>query len=478
MSAKRAKIAFGAFFAVMWVFLPHDAQAVVLQGVHNYYDENISAGAQQGQAFTGIDDLESISLYTVRIKTGGSDLPDKALNVYNVQCYEDSTQTTPCPDGSGSLDGSGYIKWNLGDCIGFTTTSSNIPMNTCNVGAGSVPREIFATAFITVPYLAEQRVTLNPMATTTHNFNPNWYYFFNVAPVAYPGHTFGDKFQIKGSLSNVYPTTSFVYLSGTSTTMADMYFEYGYPGETVPGEYEPGATTPAPKNIEILEPTYGTTTATTTFMVQVKYKTPLSLDFRPSTTRHFRIVDALTGEIDYQYNVTLGANESENVTITATATALIGSKFIRAMYLDMNGNAYSEIDEIFFNVATNTYFGATGRITPRDTTGTQSQLDCTTFDIGCQFQKALQFLFVPSSDTLDRFSSLWQSLQDKKPFGYVTVTINQLKALDTTGAQAFDLGTIPFMDSIFTPFRTLFAGILWALFAIYFYTNRLRHLDI
>lgn len=237
-------------------------------------------------------------------------------------------------------------------------------------------------------------------------------------------------------------------------------------------------TVPVNKNIEILNPTYGTTTATTTFQTKIKFKTPFSIDFRATTTRHFEIVDALTGELNYSYNVTVPANSSENIQITATTTTTEGSKYIRAMYLDLNGGIYSEVDEVFFNVATNTYFQATGLLTPKSTAQELTQIDCDTFDIGCQFQKAITFLIYPSPDILDKFSNLWQNIAEKRPFGYVTQTIAQLKELNTSGLTAFDLGTVPFMEYIFTPFRTLVASILWALFAIYFYRNRLIHLDI
>lgn len=237
-------------------------------------------------------------------------------------------------------------------------------------------------------------------------------------------------------------------------------------------------TVPITKNIEIFKPTYGTTTASTTFQVQVRYKTPFSLDFRPTTTRHFEIVDAVTGELDYSYDVILEANSGENLIINATTTTDSGSKFIRAMYLDQNGGIYSEVDEVFFNVATNTYYANTGLETPNSSPTGLTQIDCGTFEFGCQIQKALTFLFVPSNTVLDKFKNLWQTIAEKKPFGYVTMTISQLEALDSSGATAFDLGTIPFMDSIFTPFRDLIAGILWALFAIFFYQNRLKHLDI
>jgi len=239
------------------------------------------------------------------------------------------------------------------------------------------------------------------------------------------------------------------------------------------------ATTPSNKNIRIIEPTQNETVATSTYRVEVYFNSGLVfLDSRPTTTRHFEIVDAVTGELQYSYDVLLEANAQESATFNDFVTTPIGSKFIRAMYLDEQGNVYSEVDEKFFNVATNTYLMATGLSSPDQSPGTLTQIDCGLFEFGCQIQKALTFLFIPPENALDKFTNLWQTIAEKKPFGYFTVTINQLKSLDSTGATAFSLGTVPFMDTIFTPFRTLIASILWALFAIYFYKRRLIHLDI
>jgi hypothetical protein len=237
-------------------------------------------------------------------------------------------------------------------------------------------------------------------------------------------------------------------------------------------------TVPIEKNIEIINPTYGTTTASTTFSYEIRFKTPFSIDFRPTTTRTVVITDAITGNIDYISTTTIPALASENIILNRTATTTQGSKYIRAYYSDQNGGIYSEIDEVFFNVATNTYYALTGLLSPRDNTSDLSQIDCTLFDVGCQFQKAITFLFLPPQNSLDKWSNLWQTIAEKKPFGYFTVTINQLEQLDVSGSSAFDLGTIPFMDAIFTPFRTLMETILWSIFAIYFYQRRLINLDI
>lgn len=230
--------------------------------------------------------------------------------------------------------------------------------------------------------------------------------------------------------------------------------------------------------INILKPVYGTTTASTTIDIEVSFSTPFSIDFRPETIRKIEILDAVTLESQLVLTDNVAANTAENFVFSTSTTLTPGSKFIRAGYYTTDDILYSELAESFFSVATNTYFISTGLNNPRENPSGLSQIDCATFDVGCQFQKALVFLFYPPSDSLNRFANIWQSIRDKKPFGYVTVTIDELTGLDSNATPAFDLGTVPFMDSIFTPFKTLLSGILWALFFIYWYHRRLKTLEI
>jgi len=433
----------------MWVLLPAEASAEYVAPLSmNYQIETCSPDGQP------VDD-------------GNGYLQ----NSNNYNSCPIATTTRPYVDVSNKKNADGY-RWWVFSRYGVGTGQGMYLQNEQNEGYSIPPPRVWATTTTDNGYYPFDdasnllREVFQGLPSITQFDYDNWRMYSFGSGTAYPGPY---AYIVAYTNDNLY------YINTRAELYA--YLDTLYAPTPPTGTTTP-PTLPVPKNIEILSPAYGDTTATTTYGVQIKYKTPFTLDFRPTTTRHFRIIDALTGEIQYQYNVLLEANSGENITITATTTTPAGSKYIRAMYLDEYGEIYSEVDEVFFNVATNTYLGATGRETPRDSTGTQTQIDCSLFDVGCQFQKAIQFLFTPDTDTLKRFSSLWQTIETKKPFGYVTMTINQLEQLDMTGAAAFSLGTVPFMDSIFTPFRTAIAGILWALFAIYFYTNRLRHIDI
>lgn len=143
----------------------------------------------------------------------------------------------------------------------------------------------------------------------------------------------------------------------------------------------------------------------------------------------------------------------------------------------------SSTPSIFGNNQTFDVVTYSGQFTPFPTpnstsTITDLTLECSDDLISGSICKVFGYLFVPDASILDKFSNIWQRIKDKRPFGYVTKTIEQLESLDVSGSSAFTLGTVPFMDSVFTPFRTAISGILWALFAIYFYQRRLIHLDI
>jgi len=233
-----------------------------------------------------------------------------------------------------------------------------------------------------------------------------------------------------------------------------------------------------PQYIEIIEPIYGTTTATNTVLFSVRFQTPPSIDFRPTTTRKYTVYDAITRDIEYVYSATVPPNSSENFIVNQNVTLSDGSKIIEAGYFTENGGLYSELDSVFFNVATNTWLANTGTLSPDDNAGNLSQIDCDLFDVGCQFQKAIMFLFYPSEGILDRFSNLWQTISTKVPFGYVTVTIASLRDFNQTGTPAFNLGNLPFQNEIFTPLRNGIGALLWLVYSVYFYRNRLVKLDI
>ena len=97
---------------------------------------------------------------------------------------------------------------------------------------------------------------------------------------------------------------------------------------------------------------------------------------------------------------------------------------------------------------------------------------------GC-FQNALVWAFVPPSGSLDIINSLWGTINTKPPFGYFTQTQNEISDIGASTTHAFSLGQITGIQTyIFDPLDEALAAIFWAIFGIWFFFNRVRHMQI
>ena len=80
-----------------------------------------------------------------------------------------------------------------------------------------------------------------------------------------------------------------------------------------------------------------------------------------------------------------------------------------------------------------------------------------------------KFLFVPSESVMLSLMSASHDVAQKPPFGYVTAAIGVFSSIHATTTQAFNLGDVPFVDTIFTPINGIITIILWLLYAVFFY---------
>lgn len=92
--------------------------------------------------------------------------------------------------------------------------------------------------------------------------------------------------------------------------------------------------------------------------------------------------------------------------------------------------------------------------------------------------KMFVFLFVPSPETFTRFTELKASLQNKPPFGYVTVYTNALNGLGsaTSTSSTTDLSQLSQLSFIQT-FKTILAWIVYIMFGFWAF-NRFRHFSL
>jgi len=114
------------------------------------------------------------------------------------------------------------------------------------------------------------------------------------------------------------------------------------------------------------------------------------------------------------------------------------------------------------------------------TTSTLPQITCDPDDPFFQYSfcKLALYLFIPSSDAFDKFSTLSQEIENKPPIGYFTQIKSALSNVNASGTPVFDIGNYSaFTNNIFSPLRTGMAWLLWLFFAVVIF-NRLRHLEL
>jgi len=103
---------------------------------------------------------------------------------------------------------------------------------------------------------------------------------------------------------------------------------------------------------------------------------------------------------------------------------------------------------------------------------------CSITDLAGCFQNAIVFLFYPSQSSLNDFSSLYDAIKNKPPFGYISAVQTSLQGINDTQTGVFTLETMPILDTyIFTPMRTALIWIMWLAFIFMFY-HRLKNIHL
>ena len=103
--------------------------------------------------------------------------------------------------------------------------------------------------------------------------------------------------------------------------------------------------------------------------------------------------------------------------------------------------------------------------------------DCSISNLDGCFKNALIYVFVPEPDAFDKFTTIYENIENKPPFGYVTAVKNALAGITDGATPAFAFGDIPFQTTIFDPFKAILAIGLWVLYALFF-MGRVNKLDI
>ena len=411
----KLKIAFLALFWVIFIPLGVSAQNVVISQ-QLASTTNIKTGSPTGFQWT-IGNGITGGLENAEIKVRASMPSDGTRQLYaEISCYNDASYSTLC---SGA----------------HTFQGEDVP----------VVNNVLQNYIL-------------PFSTTTYYITSEKYY----------------KLRVFAHIGTNYIFTN---ISGTSTPNTCTAGCSGTPFYTLSV-----LTPPQTRVLSVNFPASGETATTTTFN--------FSFDvFVNQFVNQYEIkfYNAFTNELERTDTGVINAEGTSTFTESVTLPAGSHNAVIR-LNDTTTGSTYSGYDietgedyvfTRFFSVIYNQFEGLIGATsTDFQALSALATTTCSFSNISGCFQNALVFLFFPNEQSLNNFTNLKKLVQDKPPFAYIFITTSALNSLNDNEAGNFEIETEEnILDNVFTPLDIALAGILWFLFALWFF-NRIRHMEL
>jgi hypothetical protein len=252
------------------------------------------------------------------------------------------------------------------------------------------------------------------------------------------------------------------------------------------------AVPPVPPVPHISSFTYATTTATANITgyweaTTTPYITQRLSFWQFSDTlgkeRYQQVIATTTGAFNFSFTF----NDPYAWSSGESSTTPIFSSFTLNASLDQydetnnvfpyGGEIIDNLDATSTTISASVYNASDFISTPRDL-ALYPEYECgITSMMGC-IKNAAIWLFYPTQDALDSWTSLKTTLETKAPIGYFYSVKNAVGGLSATSTPSFSL-TIPahLKQYIFDPFDIGIAGILWFFFIFHFY-KRLKTIQI
>lgn len=218
--------------------------------------------------------------------------------------------------------------------------------------------------------------------------------------------------------------------------------------------------------IAIIEPTQGTTTATTTVNIEVDYFNSGNADVLTLLLWN-RVTSQQVILPVFDFPIGLGTG-----TATTTLELAENSYTLQAtLFNSITGTQYGLVRNVEFNVLSDVAFTVFGvDISDPDSILTLATSTCGITNLSGCFQNALVFAFVPDVDSFDKFISLKDDLIDKPPFGYFALLADGLSNITSTSSPAFTLASEEnITTNIFDPIKDGLTWLLWFAFGIWLY---------
>lgn len=422
---------------------------------------------------------------TIPLQTSSSNLWIPAIEFQDTGSF-DTVCMIPGFAGSPGSEGIpiGYYLWQVDGWPSFTEGTFYVTDNYGSLPAGNTSSDPADWEYVCATFDT-------PIA---YNAGDAW-----LIAVIDPGGTAITSGDVPSPYSNIQTVINDGFLSSPTNFTASKTASYDFVVPLIVSLGTPGPPGPVPTSIEITYPTFATSTASTTFETTIDYTIGTDLSGFSTTGElpddigiEIIILDNFSGTQytygpDYSIDSSTGAHTytlevelpQSNYSMTASLVGDYGSipvpdgcepipPFVTCTGSQDEGRLVTDVVG-GFSVVNGLYdyvgfdYGDPNSLLGLATT------TCSVTQLGGCVQNALIFAFAPAPDVLKRFQNTWQQIQNKPPFGYVFQTIAALRGMNTDAEPAFEFpDSIPFQDTIFDPFRTGLAALLWLVFGVTF----------
>lgn len=233
-----------------------------------------------------------------------------------------------------------------------------------------------------------------------------------------------------------------------------------------------------------LDPADGSTTASTAVSVNIGYYVASTTGF---DTVGFTIVN-LDQNYAQEARVTAPAVYDGDAVVSTTTILrsggayqlqafILNSSTGAVMFSDSTASGANNLGNANFSVVSNPFPGYIGTTSP-EAAYSLATSTCTVFNPSGCFQNAIVWAFYPNPSILQLIAQDGDTIKTRPPAGWLFVNIAVLQNLGATSSAQFALvEDWPIMHYIFQPFATALAGVIWFLFAVWFFMH-VRHINL
>jgi hypothetical protein len=173
---------------------------------------------------------------------------------------------------------------------------------------------------------------------------------------------------------------------------------------------------------------------------------------------------------------------SSTVVVAKSYLLSLGDWYAKAYLFDISGSVpqiVASSSEIHFSIIGPQQPSGAGEYTPPPT------IECGGTDYVCQIENwfvntigsIAQFLLVPNANVLQQWSFLWDAIKQKAPIGYLSIIVNDVNNLSSSGDPSFSISELSEMSDVIGPIDILLTAIIY-LFLAFWIIKRISRLEL